>query len=284
MCVFPIELIPSPLLIIDNLAKNPNRYHENFQHNRSLGFDPHIDHPTRRRTAAAMATRPAALRTISRALSSAPAAARTRAALAGSRVDTTAYTDTGGSGADSTALSSSLAEASAKAVATYRSALRDIPAMRQNFTILEEREFIMACIRDLFERHGGVTDPKIVDMLVFKARQELREIREQWKSRHHLYGYIVAYHEKCLKEEAARVASLHVDQSDGRQDAQREEILMAWRERHLVPADVQNWAQYLRWKEEEAEKFNAFAVDNKLFTQEQLERNAAASPTQCTIM
>lgn len=231
-----------------------------------------------------MATRAPALRAAARALSTAQPSARTRAAIAGSRVDTTAYTPTGGSGEDSTALSSSLADASAKAVVAYRTALRDIPEMRKNFNIVEENKFVAACIRDLFERHADVSDPKIVDMLVFKALQELREIREQWKSRHHVYAYIHAFHEKHLREEAAKKVAEHAHPPAAAQDAQRDEILRAWRARHLVPQEVQNWAQYLRWKEEESAKFNSFAVDNKLFTHEQLERNAAASSSQCTIM
>lgn len=198
-------------------------------------------------------------------------------------MDTTTYTDTGGSGADSTALSSDLAEASAKAVAAYRTALRDVPSMRKNFTILEDKIFLTACIRDLFERHADVTDPKIVDMLVFKAIQELREISEQWKSRHHVYGYIHAYMEKVLKEEAARKVTEETDFDGLGMDEQRNDILRAWKNRQLIPPEIQTWAQFLRWKEEEDAKFNAFAVDNKLFTQQQLERNAKAQST-CTIM
>lgn len=232
----------------------------------------------------AMASRlPPSLSPLARAFSSTAASARTRAAVAGSRIDTTTYTDTGGSGADSTALSSDLAEASAKAVAAYRTALRAVPAMRKNFTIIEDKMFVNRCIRDLFERHADVSDPKIVDMLVFKALQELREIREQWKSRHHVYGYIHAYMEKVLKEEAARKVTEQTDVDRLGMDEKRNDILRAWKSRQLIPPEIQTWAQYIMWKEEEDAKFNAFAVDNKLFTQQQLERNAAAQ-SSCTIM
>lgn len=187
------------------------------------------------------------------------------------------YTDTGGSGKDSTALSSSLAEASQKARSVYRQALRDVPAMRKNFTILEDRDFCVATIRDLFHRHASVEDPKIIDMLVFKAVQELGEIREQWKSRHHVYAYIHRYADKVMRDEMARKVN-----ADGVSDG-REEMLMHWKERELVPQEVGNWEMYLNWKEEEDKKFRAFAVENKLFTEEQLDRNAASS-SQCTIM
>lgn len=185
------------------------------------------------------------------------------------------YTDTGGSGLDSTALSSNLAEASAKAVAAYRQALRGIPDMRKNFTILENKEFVAQCIRDLFERHEHVTDPKVVDMLVFKAKQELREIAEQWKSRHHVYGYIHRYSEKVFRENAKQ----KLKEGGGG----REELLRAWRDRGLVPAEVLTWGHFEKWREEEDEKFKAFVEDNHVFEKGVLERNAS-TPSGCSVM
>lgn len=209
---------------------------------------------------------------LARAMSTAPR----RTSVAGMRAEMQSrYTDTGGSGLDATHLSSTLEEASAKARSVYRTALRDIPEMRKNFTIVEDAPFVRATIRELFERHSAVTDPKIADMLTFKAVQELREIREQWKSRHHVYAYIHQYAEKLLKEAARRSATA------GGEDL--EELLRGWRERGLVPAEIMNWGMFERWREEEDTKFRAFAVENKLFTEEQLDRNAGAS-SSCTIM
>lgn len=221
-----------------------------------------------------MASRASLARTISRSMSSV-GSARTRAAVAGSRVDTTTYTDTGGSGLDSTTLSSTMEEASAKAVATFREALRDIPSMRANFSIIESEQTVRKCIRELFDKHADVEDPKVVDMLVFKARQELREIREQWKSRHHVYGYIQRFTEMILRDELKKRIG------DG--DTDKEDMLRGWRDRGLVPQTVLSWGQYERWKEEEEVKFKTFAEENKVFSKEVLERNAAASQS-CTIM
>lgn len=221
-----------------------------------------------------MATRAPVKRALSRALSTANAG-HSRASVAGSRIDTIVYTDTGGSGLDSTALSSNLAEASAKAIAVYRQALRDIPDMRKNFTIIEGKEFVTKCVRDLFERHAHVTDPKLVDMLVFKARQELREIAEQWKSRHHVYGYIQRYSEKVLREEAKRKLK------EG--DRGKEALLQTWRERGLVPSEVLTWGHFEKWREEEDEKFKAFVEENRVFEKGVLERNASAAQG-CSVM
>ncbi|KAI0557544.1 Complex 1 LYR protein [Gracilaria domingensis] len=211
---------------------------------------------------------------LSRALSS--QAPRARPTVAGVRVDASHYTDTGGSGDDATALSASLEEASQNAVRLYRNALKDVPDMRKNFNIVEDAALVRHTIRDLFEKHDAVTDPKIIDMLVFKGWQELREIREQWKGRHHIYGYIQSYTEKLMREEAARSA-----QQAGVQG--KDDLLALWRSRGLVPNELVTWPVFLKWKQDEDAKFHAFAVDHKLFTSEQLNRNSHAS-SQCTIM
>lgn len=175
---------------------------------------------------------------------------------------------------DATTLSTTFEEASSKTRSVYRAALRDIPNMRQNFTIIEDEAFVRKVIRDLFEKHRHVSDIKVIDMLAFKALQELREIREQWKSRTHLYGYIHQYTEHVLREDRDKIG----DHYDG-----KDEILRVWRERGLVPVEIANWTMYEQWREEEDAKFKSFAVENKLFTEEQLERNKNAD-VGCTMM
>lgn len=212
-----------------------------------------------------------------RALSTSSQRISRQSVTPGMPVDTSAYTATGGSGADSTALSKSLEEASKKSIRVYRMALRDIPAMRRNFTIMEDKSFVTAVIRENFERHRNITDPKIIDMLIFKATQELREIREQWKSRHHIYSYIQRYTDKLLREELIHRAS-HTDLT-----GQREKMLADWRDRGLVPAEINTWDMFLHWKSNEDTKFRNFVLENKLFTSDQLDRNAKAS-SSCSVM
>lgn len=226
--------------------------------------------------------------TLARALSTAASSTTSQAsrgritAVAGMRVDAGNYTATGGSGLDGTALSSSFEEASAKTRAVYRHALRNIPEMRRNFSIMEDKKMVQHVVRDLFERHKYVSDPKIVDMLVFKAIQELHEIREQWKSRHHVYSYIQRFSEKELRQQAAK--KLEQDPFLGDSHDQRQmQMLSDWRSSGLVPQEVITWAQFLKWKQEEDEKFKNFAVEKKLFSKEELERNAN-SQQSCAMM
>lgn len=202
--------------------------------------------------------------------------------ISGARIDLQHVTDTGGSGLDNTALSGSLEEASAKAVATYRDILRGIPDMRENFTVIETEAYCRRVVRHMFDRHAGLSDPKVVDMLVFKARQEAGEIRQQWKSRYHVYQHINAYKDEMRRAHAVEVSRSHASEGD-RADARRAGLVAMWKERGLIPAEIDSWEQYAHWKAEEDEKFEAFALDNRIFTREQLERNDRAK-SQCAIM
>lgn len=149
--------------------------------------------------------------------------------------------------------------------------------MRRNFTIMEDSKFVAAVIRDNFEQHRRITDPKIIDMLVFKAIQELREIREQWKTRTHVYSYIHQYSEKLLRDEMTHKAA-SADTSD-----RRLQILHDWQQRGLVPPEIASWPMFLRWKRDEDEKFRNFAIDQKLFSSDELERNASKT-SSCSVM
>lgn len=194
-------------------------------------------------------------------------------AVPGARVTLGQGTDTGGSGRDSTALSSSLEEARVSAVRIYREILRDIPSMRENFSIVEDRDYLTRVVRALFERHGEITDPKVIDMLVFKARQEAGEIRNQWKSRTHVIKYVTEFHE--LEKREALAAKSPADKI-------KEARLAKWRSEGLVPNDIETWVQYEHWQSDEDEKFVKFAEEQKLFTREQIERNNQ-NKSQCVM-
>eukprot|EP00171_Calliarthron_tuberculosum_P009069 IDg9069t1 len=165
-----------------------------------------------------------------------PLSTAARAQIVGARTATARVTDTGGSGLDATSLSSSVEEARGKAVTMYRQVLRDIPAMREDFTIIEDELFVRRVVRYLFDRHSHVSDPKIIDMLVFKARQEAAEIRNQWKSRYHVYQHINAYRDEMSRRKAVEVARAHAHAPEGGAPAHRQLLVDGWKARGLVPA------------------------------------------------
>lgn len=206
----------------------------------------------------------------------AAAAPAARPNIIGARVDTsTRYTDTGGSGADSSAPSADAAERGARARALYHRALRAIPDARLNFTLVEDAEFLRAMVRDMFEARRGVTDGRVADMLIFKGRQELEEVIMQFKSRTYVQNLTLEYREKV-----ERVAAL--ERAPAAEDS-RLAMLNAWKARGLVPAEVLTWPQYERWKADENAAFAAFAVDAGLFDDAALARNSKTK-SQCAMM
>lgn len=203
----------------------------------------------------------------------------------GARVDTSKrYTDTGGSGLDSTEPSRSPEHRATRIRALYRAALRDIPHMRINFTIVEDEGFVARLIRDQFDQQGHVIDGKLADMLIFRGIQELGEISNQFKSRNQIAAYIDEYHEKLHREalmlEATGSGATIAESSAS---AEKNAMLATWKQRGLVPADILTWGQYERWKAEENEAFASFAVDAQLFSEESLKRNEKAK-SQCSVM
>lgn len=206
----------------------------------------------------------------------AAAAPIARPNVIGARIDTsTRYTDTGGSGADSTAPSRDAAERAARARALYHSALRAIPEARLNFTLVEEPRFLRDMVRDLFEARRGVADGRVADMLLFKGRQELEEVIMQYKSRTYVQNLTVEYREKVEREAA-------LERGSASEDA-RMAMLTGWKARGLVPAEVLTWPQYQRWKADENAAFAQFAVDGGLFDEGTLARNDKTK-SQCAMM
>lgn len=194
----------------------------------------------------------------------------------------TEYDYTGGTGRESSGLSTTDLEARERVIHLYRYALRSVKDIRKHYRLNESKEDVAACIRDLFERYRNVQDRKLIDMLVFKGRQDIDEVRAQWKGRHQVLNYLRAFEEKKIKERAQLVMEQHVTE-DNEFIHIPNAILAAnishWKKNKLIPQDISTpkqvgivvvvipWMtisllQFRRWKEEEEEKFAQFAVEN----------------------
>jgi len=224
------------------------------------------------------------------------AGAVTRSRISGAAAKA-AYTQTGGSGREATPLSGSFAEARGRVLNLYRLGLRDIPEMRKNYNLNESPALIRDTLREQFEMHADVRDAKVLDMLVFKGRQNIDEIRAQWKGRHQVTALLLAFEQKQLRAAAAAeaAAALRGDAGAGGAAAAaaaaageaQEAQLRAWKELELVPPSVGTWPQFVRWQAEQDAKFEAWAVKEKgLFTEAELAANKAHAEKSagCTIM
>lgn len=84
--------------------------------------------------------------------------------------------------------SKNLEEARTEVRSLYRSFVRSVPYIMTTFKVakLTEKQ-VYSVLREEFSKHGNVTDPRVVDMLVIKGKIELQEQVELWQQRTHFY-------------------------------------------------------------------------------------------------
>ncbi|OIV89388.1 hypothetical protein TanjilG_22351 [Lupinus angustifolius] len=99
--------------------------------------------------------------------------------------------------------SASLDEAKHRVFDFFREACRSLPSVMEIYNLYdvvkvsELRSFISYQIR----KNTHVTDPKVIDMLIFKGMEELRNVVEHSKQRHHIIGQYVVGRRAFEQEE-----------------------------------------------------------------------------------
>ncbi|KAI4332957.1 hypothetical protein L6164_017822 [Bauhinia variegata] len=89
--------------------------------------------------------------------------------------------------------STTLEEARKRVFDFFRTASRSLPSVMEIYnihdviTVSQLRSTVAAEIR----KNSHVSDPKVIDMLLFKAFEELKNIVEHSKQRHHIIGQYV---------------------------------------------------------------------------------------------
>ncbi|KAL5554325.1 hypothetical protein UlMin_042170 [Ulmus minor] len=98
--------------------------------------------------------------------------------------------------------SASLEEARHRVFDFFRTACRSIPVVMEIYnlddvvTASELRSSIASEIR----KNAGVSNPKVIDMLLFKGTEELNNILEHAKQRHHIIGQYVVGHKGLIQD------------------------------------------------------------------------------------
>jgi NADH dehydrogenase (ubiquinone) 1 alpha subcomplex subunit 6 len=100
-----------------------------------------------------------------------------------------------------TKMSPNLKVASKKAVRLYRDLLRSIPAALKIYQLDLTPSQMKRRIRQEFENKRHLQDPKVIDMLVFKAYLELDEAKKGWKTKSHMTRLLTPIEEPSEKEE-----------------------------------------------------------------------------------
>ncbi|CAL5342999.1 unnamed protein product [Camellia sinensis] len=89
--------------------------------------------------------------------------------------------------------SASLEEARARVFDFFRSACRSIPTIMEIYNLEDvvSPSQLRTSIASQIRNHSHITNPKVIDMLLFKGLEELNNVVEHAKQRHHIIGQYV---------------------------------------------------------------------------------------------
>ncbi|OMO99709.1 NADH:ubiquinone dehydrogenase 1 alpha subcomplex subunit 6-like isoform 1 [Corchorus capsularis] len=87
----------------------------------------------------------------------------------------------------------SLEEARSRVFDFFRTACRSIPSIMDIYNLddVVTKSQLRSTIAAEIRKNAHVTNPKVIDLLLFKAMEELNNITEHAKQRHHVIGQYV---------------------------------------------------------------------------------------------
>ncbi|KAJ1933672.1 hypothetical protein DL89DRAFT_269677 [Linderina pennispora] len=88
-----------------------------------------------------------------------------------------------------TRTSASLAEARTRSIQLYRQWQKSVPQIMIDYHLSMPQAVVRSKIREEFEKHRFVSDPRVIDVLLFKSRIELEEFVNVWKQYPHAMRY-----------------------------------------------------------------------------------------------
>ncbi|KAM3364391.1 hypothetical protein ACQJBY_008534 [Aegilops geniculata] len=98
--------------------------------------------------------------------------------------------------------SASMAEARHRVFDFFRDACRAIPSIMEIYNLddVVTPAQLRASISQQIRKNQGVSDPKVIDMLLFNGMEELNNITEHAKQRHHIIGQYVVGHKGLVQD------------------------------------------------------------------------------------
>ncbi|KAG6374136.1 NdufA6 NADH-ubiquinone oxidoreductase 14.8 kDa subunit [Boletus reticuloceps] len=93
-------------------------------------------------------------------------------------------------------MSSSSEEARRRVIDLYRGWVRAAPEIVSLYAIPVTPAYVRHCIRQKFEANRHVTDPRAIEVLIHKNRQDLQETLNCWKQTDHVMGILLKANER----------------------------------------------------------------------------------------
>ncbi|TVU20850.1 hypothetical protein EJB05_30450 [Eragrostis curvula] len=102
--------------------------------------------------------------------------------------------------------SASLEEARHRVFDFFKQACRSIPTIMEIYNLEDvvTPAQLRSSIAKQIRRNQSITNPKVIDMLLFKGTEELNNIVEHAKQRHHVIGQYVIGEQGLLQETGSK--------------------------------------------------------------------------------
>ncbi|KIJ61674.1 hypothetical protein HYDPIDRAFT_42393 [Hydnomerulius pinastri MD-312] len=101
--------------------------------------------------------------------------------------------------AQMTRVSSGPAEARMRVIDLYRGWMRAAPEIVTLYALPVTPSYVRHCIRAKFEANRHVSDPRAIEILLLKSRQDLQESLNCWKQTDHVMGILLKVEERPQK-------------------------------------------------------------------------------------
>lgn len=87
----------------------------------------------------------------------------------------------------------SLEEAKKSALHFFRQVCRSLPRIMDIYNLhdVTTTSQLRSAVAAQFRKHADVSNPKVIDMLIFKGEEDLRNYIDHSKQRHHILGQFV---------------------------------------------------------------------------------------------
>nr|GLL32561.1 NADH dehydrogenase [ubiquinone] 1 alpha subcomplex subunit 6 [Ipomoea trifida]GMD21550.1 NADH dehydrogenase [ubiquinone] 1 alpha subcomplex subunit 6-like [Ipomoea batatas]GMD23126.1 NADH dehydrogenase [ubiquinone] 1 alpha subcomplex subunit 6-like [Ipomoea batatas]GMD26101.1 NADH dehydrogenase [ubiquinone] 1 alpha subcomplex subunit 6-like [Ipomoea batatas]GME04373.1 NADH dehydrogenase [ubiquinone] 1 alpha subcomplex subunit 6-like [Ipomoea batatas] len=102
--------------------------------------------------------------------------------------------------------SMSLEEARHRTFEFFRMCCRSIPQVMEIYNLYDvvTPSELRSSVASEFRRNANVTNPKVIDLLLFKGMEELKNVVDHSKQRHHIIGQYVTGHEDFMQDGDAK--------------------------------------------------------------------------------
>ncbi|CAJ1978025.1 unnamed protein product [Sphenostylis stenocarpa] len=102
--------------------------------------------------------------------------------------------------------SASLEEARQRVFDFFRAASRSLPAVMEIYNLYDVTSIaqLRSTVASEIRKNIHVTDPKVIDMLLFKGMEELKNVVNHSKQRHHIIGQYVVGQQGQVQDSASK--------------------------------------------------------------------------------